>query len=224
MTKNQKLFYFLILPGLFIQSFGTLLYFVILKNGQLASLIYTLTKISIIVWPIYWIFTREKISQTKNHKKSVLLGLVSGLAIGGTILGVYILFSNYFSQFAPMILLKINNFNLTNHYTLFALFLSIIHSGIEEYYWRWFVFKGLQIKFKPLHATLIASIGFSLHHFIILSQIFPVFLTLLFGTAVGIGGFIWCQIYQKTNSLLGSWLSHMLVDLSIMAVGYLLIF
>lgn len=224
MTKEHKLFYFFVIPGLLLQSIGALLYFVILTDGQLASLIYTITKISIIVWPLYWIFTRKKIIQIKSHKKSVLLGLTSGLIISGIILSTYILFSNYFLEFAPLIQSKIENFNLTNHYILFALFLSIIHSGIEEYYWRWFIFKGLQIKLTPLHAGIIGSLTFSLHHFIILSQIFPPFLTILFGISVGFGGFIWCQIYHKTNSLLGSWLSHMLVDLAIMIVGYMLIF
>lgn len=224
MNTNQKTFYFFALPGLFVQSIGAYLYFILAKNGQVASAIYTFTKILLIILPIYWIITKEKNTATHYHKKSVILGLISGLIIMGTVLGTFFIFSNYFFQFKPIILSKITNLHLSNHYILFALFLSIIHSGIEEYYWRWFIFNGLQTKFNATIATLMAGVAFSLHHYIVLSQLFPLSITIIFGLSIMLAGIIWCQIYNRTNSLIGSWISHICADLAIMTVGYMLIF
>ncbi len=220
----KKILYFFIFPSLFIQFIGAFFYFVALEGTHLSQIIYTLTKILIIVWPIYWILKKQKLTVTKNHKYSILSGVLSGLAIATLILSIFTAFFGYFSQFADEIIMKIHDFGIGQYYILFALFLSIAHSGIEEYYWRWFIFKGLQIRFKPLTAAIISSIGFASHHFIILSQFFNAWITITFGLAVFIGGLVWCFIYHKTNSSLGNWISHIFVDLAIMTIGYILIF
>ena len=37
---------------------------------------------------------------------------------------------------------------------------------------------------------------------------------------VAVGGAAWAAVYQRSGSLLGPWLSHLIVDAAIMAVGY----
>jgi membrane protease YdiL (CAAX protease family) len=44
--------------------------------------------------------------------------------------------------------------------------------------------------------------------------------TWLFSFAVAIGGAVWAWLYHKSRSLVGPWLSHLLVDAAIFAVGY----
>ena len=47
---------------------------------------------------------------------------------------------------------------------------------------------------------------------------------LVFAALVGVGGVIWSLLYARQRTLLGAWISHLLVDVGIMALGYKLIF
>jgi len=107
---------------------------------------------------------------------------------------------------------------------LFSILFCLFHALLEEYYWRWFVFGGLLKYFSPILAGIIASIGFGLHHFIVLAQYFPFWITLLLGIAVIGGGLFWCLLYYKTKTILGNWLSHIFVDAVIMGIGYVMLF
>lgn len=100
----------------------------------------------------------------------------------------------------------------------------IINSLIEEFYWRYFVFNGLKTKFSYIPAAIIGSIGFTLHHIIILSQYFSISFNIILGSIIGIAGFIWCMTLQKSNSIIGPWISHIIADLIIIIIGYRLIF
>src|SRR5262249_8532078 len=54
-----------------------------------------------------------------------------------------------------------------------ALFVSVVHSLFEEYYWRWFVFGGLK-RYLPLGAAVgVSALGFTLHHVVVLGVFFP---------------------------------------------------
>jgi hypothetical protein len=104
-----------------------------------------------------------------------------------------------------------------------ALFYSILHSMLEEYYWRWFVFGRLRELVPARAAIAISSLAFMAHHVIVLRAYLPWGMTALVSAAVAAGGAAWAWLYQHTGSLYGPWLSHLLVDAAIMAVGYDLI-
>ena len=103
-----------------------------------------------------------------------------------------------------------------------ALFYCVVHSLLEEYYWRWFVFGELrQVQRWPI-AAVVSGIGFTAHHVLVIGMYFgwssP--LTVLFSLAVTIGGIYWAWLYQRSGSLLGPWVSHLLIDGAIFVVGW----
>ncbi|MFO0865499.1 MAG: type II CAAX endopeptidase family protein [Gemmataceae bacterium] len=105
----------------------------------------------------------------------------------------------------------------------FALFLSSVHSLLEEYYWRWFVFRELRDRGTPGLAIALSSLGFMLHHIVVLGVYFPDrFWTLAMPFSIGVafGGAVWAWIYDRSGSLLPSWISHALVDSAIMTIGW----
>jgi membrane protease YdiL (CAAX protease family) len=109
----------------------------------------------------------------------------------------------------------------------FAALIAVGHSLLEEYYWRWFIFGRLRRLVAVGTAALISSLAFMAFHVIDLAMLFPGrFLTLAFPLAVcvGIGGAAWCWLYQRTGSLAAPWLSHLIMDAAIFAVGYDLAF
>ena len=107
-------------------------------------------------------------------------------------------------------------------YAAVGVFYAICHSGLEEYYWRWFVFGQLRHRLRPASAIAIASLAFMAHHVILLATYFgwssP--WTYAFSLAVAVGGAVWAWLYERSGSLVGPWLSHLVVDAAIFLVGY----
>jgi membrane protease YdiL (CAAX protease family) len=112
-------------------------------------------------------------------------------------------------------------------FAMLGAFLAIVNSGLEEYYWRWFVF-GRLLKYLPIGlAVVLSSLGFMAHHVIVLWVYFPdrfLGAVVPFSLAIAVGGAVWAWIYLKSGSIAGPWISHFFVDVAIMLIGYLLAF
>ena len=74
-----------------------------------------------------------------------------------------------------MIRLKIEEFSAAApaRYVVLAAFLAVVHSLLEEYYWRWFVFGRLRRLVSSPAAILISSLAFMAHHVVVLGRFFP---------------------------------------------------
>ncbi len=161
------------------------------------------------------------------HMAGVGAGLTFGLAVFAAMLLSYHLWlgpSGLLGDASAAIAGKILKFGIRGplDYIALAAFYSAVHSLLEEYYWRWFVF-GQSRQLMPWPAAaLISSIAFAAHHVLVLSLYFGwnSWATWLFSLAVAVGGAVWCWIYQRSGSLVGPWLSHLLVDAAIFAIGY----
>lgn len=159
-------------------------------------------------------------------------GLAFGLVVAGAMLALYVGFlrgTPVFVTTADMVRHKLAEFNLDSRlaFILFAAALCVVHSLLEEYYWRWFVFGWLRKLMPPVGAMLLSSVAFMGHHVIILGIYFPGnFWTaaLPFSLCVAGGGFIWAWLYHQTGSIWAPWLSHLIIDSAIMIVGYDLVF
>jgi hypothetical protein len=160
----------------------------------------------------------------------VLLGLAFGAAVLAAILGSYYFWLQPAGLLAPAgqaIADKVTHFGVTGPagFAVMGIFYSLVHSLLEEYYWRWFIFGRLR-RLLPLPAALLlSSLAFTAHHVIVLAFYFgwrsPA--TVAFSLGVAVGGLVWAWIYHRSGSLLGPWLSHALADTAIFAVGYSLV-
>jgi membrane protease YdiL (CAAX protease family) len=129
-----------------------------------------------------------------------------------------------FVHAAAAIHTKVSEFGIDTawEYALLAGFYSLAHSLLEEYYWRWFVFGQLRGLSRPLPAVAVSAAAFAGHHVIVLSAYFGGWTlgTALLSAAVGAGGIFWAWLYERSGSLLGPWLSHLLIDAGIFWIGY----
>lgn len=110
-------------------------------------------------------------------------------------------------------------------YLALSAFYSVVHSFLEEYYWRWFVFARLREYQGHVRAAIVSSIGFMLHHVLVLGSLigWGSALPYLLSLGVAVGGFVWASIYHRSGRLVPVWISHALVDAAIFAVGYSMI-
>ena len=61
----------------------------------------------------------------------------------------------------------------TGKYVALAVFYALVHSLLEEYYWRWFVFGQLRALVAPTLAIVLSSLAFAAHHVILLYVYLP---------------------------------------------------
>lgn len=161
-------------------------------------------------------------------------GLVASVLFGALVLAAMLLLYRFWLEPSGMLAglreqvwRKVQDLGVDSvaRYVGLGVFYSLGHSLLEEYYWRWFVFGQLRLRFNLPAAVTIASLGFMAHHVILLATFLgstsP--LTYLFSLGVAAGGAVWACLYVWGRSLVGPWLSHILVDAAIFWIGYELI-
>jgi len=160
------------------------------------------------------------------------IGVGFGLIVAGGMLALYYfaLRNNPVLAQTPMKLRqKLEEFGLSSPagFALFAGFVCIVHSLLEEYYFRWFLFGWLVRRLAVATAIVVSSAGFMAHHVIVLWIYMPNRLftgVVPLALCVAVGGAFWAWLYQRSGSLYACWLSHLLVDAALFVVGYDLFF
>jgi uncharacterized protein len=206
------------------------LYFVAVRDQPTAlqQTVYAIGKIVQFGLPILWLFTRRRqVRWALPSAAGLLEGLLFGIAVLIAMLIGYHAWlqpAGYLAAAEPLIAEKIAGFGVDSPAKYFALgiFYCVIHSFLEEYYWRWFLFGGLRTLMPPVLAAAVSSLAFMGHHVIVLAAYFGAFspATWFFSLSVAVGGAVWCWIYLRGQSLVGPWLSHVLVDAGIFLVGF----
>jgi membrane protease YdiL (CAAX protease family) len=158
------------------------------------------------------------------------VGIAFGLVVAVGMQAIYSAVPQVFDAPGAEVRKKVQSFGISSPaaYVLFAVFVSAIHSLLEEYYWRWFVFGQLARGCRLPIAIAVSSVAFAAHHVLVLGLYFgyagPTWLlTWLFSLAVAIGGAFWAWLYRASDSLAASWLSHVCIDAAIFVIGYKMI-
>jgi membrane protease YdiL (CAAX protease family) len=224
-TQSKKLFLLALIPALCFQFVAAYLYFIVFVDATNVATIFTVSKVIIFAWPVLWylIGMRPQLQHT-TRTASIKYGLATGGLAAVVVACVAFITYPVLLAHTGALLEKVNAFGLNNHYILFAIVLSVVHSAFEEYYWRWFVFGGLTHYVSPKTAAWISSIAFASHHFIVLSQFVPLGLACIGTIGVLLAGRVWCWLYMRSGTLWAPWISHILADAAVMTLGYILLF
>ncbi len=212
-------------------SLATWIYLVVLSRHPSAAVqaAYGTEKVVQFAFPVLWVMMvqRKKLALARPSTA----GVAEGLAFGGAVLlGMLLLYfswlkpGGYLSAAVRPVMEKATALGMGSpaRFILGGILLSSLHALLEEYYWRWFLFGGLR-RFMPVSAAVIlSSLAFTAHHVILLAVYFggSPLPTVFFSLCVAVGGAAWAWIYHRSGSLLGPWLSHLLIDAGIFVVGY----
>jgi membrane protease YdiL (CAAX protease family) len=201
-------------------------------SAGVQSAVYSVVKVVQFVLPVAWVLAVQKgrVTLRPRGAQGVAFGLAFGAVVAGAMVALYAGYlksSPLFAEAMPEIRAKVTGFGIDGawKYAALGIFYSLIHSLLEEYYWRWFVFGQLRA-WAPLGAAIaVSSLGFMAHHVLVLGKFFgfanPA--TYLLSACVAVGGAVWAWLYHRSESLLGPWLSHLLVDAAIFGIGYVLV-
>ena len=181
------------------------------------------------VW-VWWVL-KQKPGWSRPNRR----GLLENLVFGGTVVAAMLLLYHLllapwgvFDRPLEQIMQKVEEMGVDRPALFIALgvFYALGPSLLEEYYWRWFVFGRLREWVAVPWAIAISSLGFMAHHVVLMATFFGLFSfwAFFFSASVAVGGLFWAWSYQRTGSLYGPWLGHLLVDAGIFIIGYDLVF
>lgn len=153
--------------------------------------------------------------------KWMLAGIGSGALISGVILALWFLILAGSTDTDALIqVIRENGLDGPLKFWLFAAWLCLGNSLLEEIVFRWFVDTRLRaLGLRWAGVLPVSAAIFTLHHVFVLAAYFDVTLTLLGSLGVFIGGMLWSILRLKSGSLVPGWISHALVDLAIILVG-----
>ena len=211
-----------LLPVVLAPTIGTLsaLWF---WPGAFGSTIYAGCKVVLYGLPLFIWMRSQRPQRPSFHMEAkwVLAGFGSGALISAVILALWFLaLSESTDTNALILVIKENGLDGPIKFWLFAAWLCLGNSLLEEIVFRWFV--DTRLSALGLRWTLVLPISaaiFTLHHIFVLAAYFDVSLTVLGSAGVFIGGVLWSILRLKSGSLIPGWISHALVDLAIILVG-----
>ena len=213
----------------------TLLYFVLASHFApgLQKSVFVIGKAIQFLLPIVWVafLLRESWFLRSFRTRGVLEGIAFGMVVFFTMIVLYhVALKQPGGYLAPesnavqTIHRRLDAFGIRSAMLFFTLgaFYSLIHSGLEEYYWRWFVFRRLNSSMNVTIAVVVSSLGFALHHLLLLGTYFgyadPLAWFCTFGVAVG--GAYWAWSYRRFDSIWPAWISHGIIDAAIFTIGF----
>jgi uncharacterized protein len=109
-------------------------------------------------------------------------------------------------------------------YLSMCVYFCTVNAALEEYVFRWFIYSRFRQLMAAAPAVALAGLAFTAHHVIVLRAFFDWPLALVGSLGVLVGGLLWSACYARYKSVWPGYLSHVLADVSILAIGYQIIF
>lgn len=199
----------------------------ILFPGPTGQTLFMMAKIWLLAFPAFWYLVVEKgkPSWSPPREGGLGVGILTGIA-AAAVIGLAAWVFGVFEMDMVDLAGEVDEMGLTTPraYLLGAVGWTFANSLMEEYVYRWFVLSRCE-RLMPRFAAVLASAAvFTAHHIVALSTYLPVHLNALASLGVFLGGLIWALLYSRYRSIWPGWLSHIIADVAIFAVGWEILF
>jgi len=206
----------------------------ILPEGYVGKMIQGALKVWILFFPVVWWvwIDRQKPSFPKPGKKGMAAAVITGSLIFAAMLGAFYIFKEHIPLDTLRQKAKDTGFDNVGAYIGILIYIITVNSLLEEYVWRWFVFRKcealcLSVWGRPVGgwvAVVMAGLAFTTHHVFALAAWVPPWLNILASIGVFIGGATWSALYLRYRSIWPGYVSHVFADVAIFIMGWQLIF
>ena len=199
------------------------------EGTQLGQGLFFLSKAWLIALPGLWLLLveRGRLSLSPPRHGGFKVGIGLGLLISAVVVVGYLLFGGWIDPTAVSTQAAEAGIGTLPRYIAFAAFLVTINAVLEEYVWRWFVVRQCERLFPSSMAWIAVPLSaalFTVHHVFALAAQFDWRITLLGSAGVFIGGVVWSWCYRRYRSIWPGFVSHGIVDVTILLIGAKLIF
>jgi membrane protease YdiL (CAAX protease family) len=199
----------------------------IVAPGLAGKTFFTIAKLWLLVFPAAWYLLVEKgrPSWSPPRQGGLAIGVASGAVLAGSIILGAWLFGVQNMDLEPL-RAEVRDMGLQTivPYLAGAAGWTFINSLMEEYVYRWFIFRQCETVMKGTAAVLASAAIFTAHHVIAVGQYLDPLLTLLASAGVFAGGLVWSWLYLRYRSIWPCWISHVLADIAVFGIGWWLLF
>jgi len=195
--------------------------------GPIGQTIFFLSKAWLLLFPVVWwgLVDKQRIVFDRPTRVGLLVGLASGVVIAGIMFGAYYAFGhNWVEADHVKAIAAKSGLGVLWVYIPMALGWCLVNSLMEEYVWRWFVFDKCERLMSVTWAVVAAAFFFTIHHVIALGVQVGWQLTVVGSLGVFVGSCIWSALRHKYGTIWPGYVSHVIADVPIFFIGYLLIF
>ncbi len=193
----------------------------------LGKTVFALSKVWILALPAVWYFgiERQRLSMARPKMRGLWVGAVLGLALSILIVaGYYTLGRNWIDPEIVKGLVAKVGLGRPAVYLAGAAYWVLVNALLEEYVWRWFVYRQFSRLLPGLAAIAASALGFTLHHIVAMQTYFPPHVVAIASTGIFIGGSLWSWCYWKFGTVWPGYVSHAIVDVAVFAIGYHILF
>lgn len=158
-----------------------------------------------------------------TRANAIPVGLALGLGMAALAWGVFLAGESSIDAAGLAHALRAAGLDTPGRYLLVGAYLCTVNAFLEEVTFRWFLVTRFGLVLRPALAAVAASLAFTTHHVIVLRAFFDWPLAL--GCAAGVlaGGLCWSWLYLRFRSLWPGFVSHALVDVAILTLGWKLL-
>jgi membrane protease YdiL (CAAX protease family) len=199
----------------------------VVAPGPIGKAIFTVAKLWLLVFPAAWYLLVEKGKPrwSPPRRGGLLAGAASGAALAAVIVIGAWLFGVQEMDLAPLHA-EVTKMGLNTivPYLAGAAGWTFINSLMEEYVYRWFIFRQCETLMNNTVAIIASAAIFTAHHVIAVSQYLDPLFTILASAGVFAGGCVWSWLYLRYRSVWPCWASHVLADIAVFGIGWWLLF
>ncbi len=154
-----------------------------------------------------------------KSRKQLLYSFLLGLAVYFFILVAYFILKSFIDlDIIALELQKSLNVNSSN-FIFVAIYISLINSLLEEFFFRGFAFFSLKRHCGRSYAYIVSSLLFSLYHIAIIAMWFNWMLVILMIVGLFLTGLLFNWLNEKNENIYNSWLLHIFANLAINTIG-----
>ncbi|MFD1134559.1 CPBP family intramembrane glutamic endopeptidase [Paenibacillus urinalis] len=173
---------------------------------------------------LYAYFSREVSFRAlfKFDKKSLKFAMLLGIGVFIIILGSYFLIGPYF-DFTQVTGALQNNMGVNaGNFVFVAIYISIVNSLLEEFFFRGFAFLTLKKLAGRRFAYLFSAGAFAVYHIAMMTSWFTIALFVLLIASLFVAGVIFNWLNERNGNIYASWMVHMCANLAINTIGFIL--
>lgn len=155
-------------------------------------------------------------------KKGFLMSLLLGLGAFALILGGYFFIGPLFDFSHVTGALQDNMGVHAGNFVFVAIYISIVNSLLEEFFFRGFAFFTLKEQVGRKFAYLFSAGAFAVYHIAMMTSWFSIELFLLLIASLFVAGLLFNWLNERNGNIYASWMVHMFANLAINAIGFML--
>ena len=193
-----------------------------LTQGILGNIIWFLSKLMLVAIPLIWCMKVDKYRPDFGIKNlhGLKMGVYTGIGMSLVVYLAWLILGRSYLDYSEIKGVFLST-GLTNPGVYFGLaaYWIFLNSILEEFVFRWFIFEQAEKILSSNSAIFISAIAFTLHHTVAMSFMFPLWINLLASIGIFLGGCIWSWLYLNHRNIWSPYVSHMLVDVTLFAIG-----